>query len=1188
MQHIKSLFVDDRNQIWAIVTAYSFPPPGYAQYPFGIVARFNRSDGTFDFFEHTDDGTVVGMTSIVQDLQGRYWVGASTGLFSFDPAARSFKKAKLLKKATEPLGEFPLTELMVDRDGALWIASRRFGTGRIVLGVPGIERYATGDRGDGSERRTAWVDAAIKSRDGRTLWFSTGNEELKPSTGLSRLDLETGQVQRYTNISGNLNSLSDNYIRAIAEADDGILWIGTGQGINRLDPESDEVTRFYLDGARLTTNEADVQVTYGARQYPNYINDLDILSDGRLLVSTGGAGTAIVDPKARRVTTHVFETPLPEWHGIVGGALESADGRIWSVFANGAGWFDPRTGESKAFYYDRDDPTSVGAGDATSIHEDAEGRIWVGSFGTGLSLFEPESETWKNFGMQNGLPENSVTCITHDDEGSIWVSTFVGLSRLDVESETFENFWVADGLQGRRFAGGACSRTTQGELIFGGEFGFNVIRPSLVARRTRAPEAVLTAIAVSGKRLRSAVDPRLPLPLVRTKVIELSHAENNVLFEFAGVDFGRTGAREFYYKLEPLEVEWQPAGDRQRASYANLAPGTYTFSARVSVAGRMSPTPASIQVVIAPPWWASWWAHLLLGMSVLGLLYGGYAFRVGRLKAYSARLENEVAERTQDLEEAKRRTEDQARRLLELDRAKNRFFANISHEFRTPLTLIVGPLQDAVDGRFEGDDAELLRQHGVMLSNATRLLKLINQLLDLSKLESGRMELETIPGDVVQFLKGLSQRFAPAAERREIELSFQPNVDSFLCYFDADKLEKIVSNLVSNALKFTGAGGKVGVSLHVESGDTDGRLTISVKDTGVGIPASDLDRIFDRFQQVDESTTRVFEGTGIGLAMAKELAELHGGSIAVESQVNFGSTFRVEIPVSRASKEDEVGVLPVGDDDDTTLALGDGSGAVDREPKSTSQAEATILVVEDNVEVRSYILRHLGPRFEVIEASNGAEGLKAAVDRHPDLILSDVMMPEMDGYEMVRKIREIESLRHTPVIMLTAKADEIEAVEGLDSGADDYVAKPFGAAELMARISNLITRRRSMREQFSEEVVVSGSEIVVKSDDAAFLDTVVSIIDDHLDDPNFGGDWLADKVGLSRRQLERRLDAVLGESPAAMIRRFRLERASQLLRARAGTVSEIAYSVGFTNPAYFARAFRKAFGEAPSEHARED
>jgi DNA-binding response OmpR family regulator len=318
--------------------------------------------------------------------------------------------------------------------------------------------------------------------------------------------------------------------------------------------------------------------------------------------------------------------------------------------------------------------------------------------------------------------------------------------------------------------------------------------------------------------------------------------------------------------------------------------------------------------------------------------------------------------------------------------------------------------------------------------------------------------------------------------------------------------------------------------------------------------------------------------------MAKELAELHGGSISVESPVSFGSTFRVEIPVSQAAEGDEVGILPFGLEDQSDLDFSDATADGSQTAVNT-EAEATILVVDDNPEVRTYILGHLQSRFAVIEAGNGAEGLKAALDHEPDLILTDVMMPEMDGYEMVRKIRETDALKHTPVIMLTAKADEKETVEGIESGADDYVAKPFGPAELMARISNLIGRRKSMRDQFSEELVVSGSDVVVQSDDAVFLETVVSIIDERLDDANFGGDWLATEVGLSRRQLERRLDSILGESPAAMIRRFRLERASQLLRARAGTVSEIAYSVGFTNPAYFARAFKKAYGEAPSEHA---
>jgi CheY-like chemotaxis protein len=413
------------------------------------------------------------------------------------------------------------------------------------------------------------------------------------------------------------------------------------------------------------------------------------------------------------------------------------------------------------------------------------------------------------------------------------------------------------------------------------------------------------------------------------------------------------------------------------------------------------------------------------------------------------------------------------------------------------------------------------------------------------------------------------------------------------CLYDQDKLEKIVSNLLANAMKFTPAGGKILVGLDTIGEADDKLVEITVQDTGRGIPKEDLERIFDRFEQVDTTHRREFEGTGIGLALVRELTELHGGTVTVDSRPGFGSTFKILLPLEDVASHGSIPGVQAGSVTDAVAGLLQLRSRTDGLPGGLTEEEVvdgptkeSILIVEDNAEVREYLRGHLDTDFRVIEAENGEEGLRTAKSSRPSLILTDIMMPVMDGYEMVRRIREDDALSYIPIVMLTAKADEGGAVTGIQSGADDYIAKPFDITELKARLANLISKRSEMRERFSEEVVVKGSDLVVTSGDAAFLQTITEIIDTHLGDTNFGGDWLADEVGLSRRQLERRLESILGESPAALIRRLRLERASQLLRARAGTVSEVAYSVGFTSPAYFARAFRKAYGESPTEHAQ--
>ncbi|MFQ5569998.1 MAG: ATP-binding protein [Rhodothermales bacterium] len=587
-----------------------------------------------------------------------------------------------------------------------------------------------------------------------------------------------------------------------------------------------------------------------------------------------------------------------------------------------------------------------------------------------------------------------------------------------------------------------------------------------------------------------------------------------------------------------------------------------------------------------PGWWQNPWVYVIgfFGLSFVAL--GGYQVRIRRLRARERALNTLVDERTKELVAEKKKTEEQARRLVELDEAKNRFFANISHEFRTPLTLILGPLQDALDGAYKDDPHRLEKQHQLMHRSARRLLRLINQLLDLSRLESGKMHLRAEPGDLVAFTRDLTRSFVPLAERRRLDLRFEAEPETLLLNFDADALEKVFSNLLSNALKFTPEGGKVLVTMDACERDDGSWGEVSVRDNGPGIAKEDLARIFDRFQQVDTSIRRKFEGSGIGLTLAKELVELHGGEIRAESEVGFGSVFTVRLPRPK--------VLPVPGD---TVPSGDGKPeaalleeallppVIEVQPAAASDGKkSTILVVEDNADVRAYLRSHLDADYHVVEAEDGEAGLERARETRPDLILADVMMPRMDGYEMCRLLKAHDELRAIPVVMLTAKAGEQDTLEGLGSGADDYLAKPFSVGELKARVANLIASRREMRAKYSREVVVRPADITITPEEEVFLDRVLEVANEHLGESTFSVDWLAEEVGLSRRQLERRVEAVTGQAPAELIRRLRLERASQLLRARAGTVSEIAYSVGFRSAAHFSKAFRMMYGESPSEH----
>jgi CheY-like chemotaxis protein len=512
-------------------------------------------------------------------------------------------------------------------------------------------------------------------------------------------------------------------------------------------------------------------------------------------------------------------------------------------------------------------------------------------------------------------------------------------------------------------------------------------------------------------------------------------------------------------------------------------------------------------------------------------------------------------------------------RMRELDEAKSRLFANLSHEFRTPLTVILGP----VDAWFERRDTEALTaQLEPIRRNARRLLGLITQLLDVSRLEAGSLDLKPEPIDLADQMRELVGAFRPLAERRGVTLTADLGADALPGLFDPDAVEKVVSNLLSNALKFTERGGKVHLDLSCVGSDA----VLEVSDTGIGIPADRLESIFERFQRVDDSGATPTEGTGIGLSIVREMVQLMNGEVTVESREGFGSRFTVRIPYDSVAPDTIVGRPE-------TMQVPELLPEIGLEDETETGRGPLILVADDHPDIRAYVARHLSVDHRVAQASDGASALAMARKDPPDLVIADVMMPGLDGFALCRAMREDESLAAIPVILLTARAEEEDRIRGLQAGADDYLTKPFSVRELEVRVTSLMLSRRSLREAFSRTIRVLPEEIDVKSRDVSFVEQVLGLMNHRLGDSAFGTDMLADEIGLSRRQVERRVKEALGRTPPDLLREMRLERAAQILRARPGTIGEVAQAVGFRSASHFAAAFRKAFGVSPSEFAEE-
>ncbi|MGA9119059.1 MAG: hybrid sensor histidine kinase/response regulator transcription factor, partial [Bacteroidota bacterium] len=636
------------------------------------------------------------------------------------------------------------------------------------------------------------------------------------------------------------------------------------------------------------------------------------------------------------------------------------------------------------------------------------------------------------------------------------------------------------------------------------------------------------------------------------KGLRLRFDENVVELGFAAIDPGAAHLIDYLYRLEGLEEAWVQSNGRRFVRYPGLSPGKYVFRVKaVNKFGRWPDQEIALAVLIPPPWWRTTWAYAAYGLLMIGLLYSVYRVRLQQVH----------------LQQKLKMEHFQREHLAEMDRLKSRFFANISHEFRTPLTLILGPIQKWRERAHEEDEKKDL---SMAERSAHRLLRLINQLLDLSKLEAGATKLRAGRMNIVSLVKGFAYSFESSAGMRDIALNVCIEEEAIDVYCDRDLVEKIVSNLLSNAFKFTSRGGTVTVGLNrsVASSSRQGRegdeekLVISVSDTGIGIPPDEVEKVFDRFYQVDASQTREHEGSGLGLALVKELVELHHGTIEVQSEVGKGTTFTVRLPMGRGHlKDDEIIEVPIGPVTEVPEGEGTFVDKVSGEETKRSDSLQTngerpiVLVIEDNADVRSYIRDCLDLVYQVREARDGLDGVEKALEIIPDLVISDVMMPKKDGYEVCRTLKLDEKTSHIPIILLTAKAASENKIEGLEIGADDYLIKPFEPKELLARVKNLIELRRKLRERFKASVPLKPGEIAVTSMDDTFLKKVIAAVEQHIGDEQFDINALGALVGMSRRQLHRKLTALTNQGPGEFIRHIRLHRAMDLLQKGAGTVS---------------------------------
>ena len=1079
---------------------------------------------------------------VVQDHEGHVWATTAAGLSQRPAGTERFR----CRASRDFLDSDDNNDLIEDREGNIWFVNDQG-----ISQHPADEPFRQYGKPEGLPDNE--VLAVLAVGEGR-YWVGTrvGLVELQPA-GPNRAGPTCRPVPLRPGRAGR-------YVRCLYRDRRGDNWLGSENGAARYSAATGRWT--YFDQVPGLAHRDVVSITEDGR--------------GRIWLATLGHGLTIFDP-----TTNQFKSLTAKADGLISDA-------IWQVFRDHAGTVWLATDDKGLLRADTEHDTFVPVAglpsglSVGSISEDRAGNLWLGTIGRGVLRYSPATGRVRVFGPEVGLQSSNPYFVQCDSTGRVWVGNNRGLDCFDPRRNQTVSYGVQEGFLGQETNQNAVQLDRAGQLWVGTMNGLMHYDPARARPNSVAPLPQLTGLRIFLKD--TLLTSRMVLPA----------ALNHLTFDYIGVSLTSPEKVRYQYRLLSFESNWAGPLTATSATYTNLAPGSYTFEVRAANEnGVWSAQPAQFSFRIRPPWWRTWWAYALYASS-FGLLLAG-------VRSYT---------RTRERERADRRLEHQALlHLQELDRVKTDFFTNVSHELRTPLTLILGPAEVLAT---EPADPAVRQQGGLVLRSARQLLRLINQLLDLSKLEAGALRLLPTAGDAAAVTRQLVASFSSLAESRQIALRCQTPATPVPLVFDAAKLEEIVTNLLANALRFTPAGGTVTVSvaeLPAAPVAPAGAVEIAVQDTGSGIDAADLPHLFDRFYQaghLDSDGQRT--GTGIGLALVRELTQLHGGLVAVASEPGHGTTFRVQLPRN---------LQPVAPTSDAAAPLAShpatleesvlldpaaaGTAAADGAPADQSETDL-VLVIEDNADVREFIRTTLAPAgYRLLLAPDGLAGVAQAQAEVPDLIVSDVMMPGLTGYEVCRQIKAGAATSHIPVVLLTAKSDAEAKLEGLETGADAFLAKPFNPRELRAQVRNLLALRQRLQARFGggppaatepAETLTSRAPDPLAAHAAAvaglpsldqeFLRRVNESVLRHLADEDFGVDQLGADIGMSRTQIHRKLKALTGQSPGECIRSTRLLRALALLQAQVGTVAEVAYQVGFGSPAAFSTAFSRQFGYPPS------
>lgn len=1140
---IYNVVLDDKKDLWVltfdetVLCRYRYETDDFERIPLKNVSaalkkQINRN-------QH--------LSNLAVDYKGYRW---DLDLIKKDLFQTNITTGKVKRYAPNPVNQWAIndsfaTDLYLDDQHMLWVGTFSNGINKANLDAKPFSYYYH-DPNNSNSIIDNNVHAIAEDNQGN-LWVGTRDKGVTMIT-------KTGNYRHFRQ-TGGADGIGNNYIKTIFCDSRGYVWIGTRRGLEGFDPKTGKL-RHYLAATVGTNHVFGITEDYlGQIWFASWDGIYKYLPKKDLLIRQKVQGLP-----SRLAMTIMEDAAHKLWIGTEGGGVG-----IFEAIG------DENLKRIDLFTQASTGKKSLSDDKVYSLYQDSKQRIWIGT-GNGLDLFDPRSRNFKHFNVSsNGLISAYITGIVEDDRGFIWASHAKGVSKINNQSLEIRNYATQDGLQGEDFSDATIYKSPKtGKLYLGGNNGFNVFHPDSIKIDSSTAKVVLTELQILNRPVgvNDTINGRVLLhtPLYLSKEINLNHLDRSMAIEFAALHFANPSANKYAYMLSGFDAKWIYTDASNRiAVYSNLPRGRYTFKVKAANSdGFWTKVHTTLTITVSPAWYASTLAYICYAIVGLALFYAFYrnSLRLQLLKnklAYESLLHEKERELYQD---------------------KIDFFTNISHEIKMPLSLILAPIERLMTMEKVNQLANAQLQ--TMKNSGDRLLRLINQLLDMRRFETGNDQLKLENQEAVGFLRRIIATFDEVAKTRKISYAFESAVQVLNCRFDGDKIEKVMYNLLSNAFKFTPDGGSINIHLLINEGQGSESIVVEVANTGVNIEEADFELIFKPFQQAGGHQKG---GTGLGLAYSKSLAELHGGSISVKSNATSAgegvTAFTLKLPLIASLAGNAVALK----NDKENFAV----TTVAEQPihQTTHHSETVILIVEDDHELRNYLVSFFGDQYQVLQAVNGKEGLSMAKDRVPDLVISDMTMPEMDGLELCQQLKSELATSHIPIVLLTARTPIEFQLKGAENGADDYVTKPFNLQLLSLKVKNLLKVRAVLQEKYKGKTVFQPSTSTPLSKDEELLKRILSLVTDQISNPELDITEVCNSVGLGRTQLYRKVKALTGLTMIEIIRDIRLERAKQLLSGGKFNVNEVCYMVGLNDVDHFRKVFKAHVGKSPSTYAKE-